>query len=387
MVLNGSPLSYWGGVQGANPMRYRGGLAGGAWAASFWSDLGGGQFDGAHLVAGFEDLNPANTYWNKQYNLFAKIDTEAQRFLDFERWWGGFFKLGAEEIGFITNSLFVGNELEKGLVELQEGRPINLKNFKDPIFVFASSGDNITPPPQALNWIVKVYGSVEEIKRQGQTIIYMIHKNIGHLGIFVSGKVAAREHHEIIGCLEMIENLLPGLYEMVIADDAGNADIGDYAVRLEARDISDILAMDDGLEDEEAFVPVAAVSQVNDAFYHNWIGPWVRAWTQPWMAEGLRQLHPLRFQRYAYSDANPFLWPLDIWSSLVKQNRRPAAPDNPFVQAETCFSDFVTAAFNLYRDSRDRLQEWVFKSIYENPWVRFCWGGATSADGDAAEDA
>ena len=185
----------------------------------------------------------------------------------------------------------------------------------------------------------------------------------------------------------MIENLLPGLYEMVIADDAGNADIGDYAVRLEARDISDILAMDDGLEDEEAFVPVAAVSQVNDAFYHNWIGPWVRAWTQPWMAEGLRQLHPLRFQRYAYSDANPFLWPLDIWSSLVKQNRRPAAPDNPFVQAETCFSDFVTAAFNLYRDSRDRLQEWVFKSIYENPWARFCLGGATSADGDAAEDA
>ncbi len=62
MVLNGSPLSYWGGVEGANPMRYKGGLNGGIWSASFWSDVGNGEFDGAHLVAGFEDLNPANTY-------------------------------------------------------------------------------------------------------------------------------------------------------------------------------------------------------------------------------------------------------------------------------------------------------------------------------------
>ena len=374
MVLNGSPLSYWGGVEGANPMRYRGGLSGGTWTASLWSDLGRGQFDGAHLVAGFEDLNPANTYWNKQYNLFTRVDTEAQRFLNFERWWGGFFKLGAEEIGFITNSLFVGNELEKGLVELQEGHPINLKNFKDPIFVFASSGDNITPPPQALNWIVKVYGSVEEIKRQGQIIVYMIHEDIGHLGIFVSGKVAAKEHHEIIGCLEMMEYLMPGLYEMVITDDASNPDVEDYTVRFEERDISDILAMDDGLEDEVAFVPVAAISQVNDAFYRRWVAPWVRVFIQPWMAEGIRQLHPLRVQRYAWSDANPLTWPLGVWSSTVKQERQPAAPDNPFVQAETYFSDLVTASFNLYRDSRDRLQEWLFKSIYDNPWVRFWWG-------------
>ena len=40
MVFNGSPLSYWGGVEGANPMRYKGGLAGGIWSASFWSDVG-----------------------------------------------------------------------------------------------------------------------------------------------------------------------------------------------------------------------------------------------------------------------------------------------------------------------------------------------------------
>jgi tellurite resistance protein len=374
MVLNGSPLSYWGGVEGANPMRYKGGLSGGMWTATLWSDLGDGVFDGAHLVAGFEDLNPANTYWTKYYHLFRHVDTEARRFLDFEKWWGGFFKLGAEEIGFITRSLFVGNELEKGSLELQEGRPINLKGFKEPIFVFASKGDNITPPPQALNWIYKVYGSVKEIKRQGQTIIYMVHENIGHLGIFVSGKVAAKEHREIIGCLEMMEYLVPGLYEMVITGDAANPEIGNYTVAFEARDMADILSMDDGLEDEDAFVPVAAISEANDALYRTWMRPWVRALTTPWSAEMLRQLHPLRLQRYAWSDLNPCLWPLSAWASQVKQNRRPVSADNVFVAMETGFADKLVATLNLYRDIWGGLQELLFKSIYTNPWITFWWG-------------
>ncbi|MFZ1201690.1 MAG: DUF3141 domain-containing protein, partial [Desulfobacterales bacterium] len=193
MVFNGSPLSYWGGVQGANPMRYKGGLWGGAWLTSFWCDLGKGQFDGANLVAGFEDLNPANTYWEKLYHVFSNIDTEENRFLEFEKWWGGFFKMNTAEIHFIVESLFIGNELEQGVLHLDKEKVINLKNFKEPIIVFASGGDNITPPPQALNWIKKVYGSVDEIKNHGQVIVYMVHQKVGHLGIFVSGKVARKE--------------------------------------------------------------------------------------------------------------------------------------------------------------------------------------------------
>jgi tellurite resistance protein len=389
MVFSGSPLSYWGGVEGANPMRYKGGLSGGVWQASLWSDLGHGQFDGAHLVAGFEDLNPANTYWTKQYNLFTKVDTEAPRYLNFEKWWGGFFKLDANEIHFITDTLFVGNELEKGLLQLQEGRPINLKNFKDPIFVFASSGDNITPPQQALNWIVKVYGSVDEIKRNGQIIIYMVHESIGHLGIFVSGKVAGKEHRQIIGSLEMMEFLVPGLYEMVIVGEAPHPDIEDYTVRFEERDIDDILALDDGLEDEAAFVPVDAVSKAYDAFYRQWFQPWVQAFTTPWTAEALRQLHPLRMQRYMWSDANPLLWPLGFWASMVKENRRQVPADNPFVALETDLSENIKAALNLYRDIRDSAQELIFKAIYNNPWTTFWWGSAKPAldDGDGGREA
>jgi hypothetical protein len=52
-VLNGSPLSYWGGGAGVNPMRLAGGLLGGAWLAEFAADLGDGRFDGAWLAANF----------------------------------------------------------------------------------------------------------------------------------------------------------------------------------------------------------------------------------------------------------------------------------------------------------------------------------------------
>src|SRR5439155_1203071 len=78
------------------------------------SDLGGGKFDGAWLVQNFESQNPSNTLWTKQYNVFSKVDTEADRYLDFERWWGGHVNLNAEEIQFIVDELFIGNNLAAG---------------------------------------------------------------------------------------------------------------------------------------------------------------------------------------------------------------------------------------------------------------------------------
>ena len=47
LIIAGSPLSYWAGVRGKNPMRYSGGLLGGSWLTALTSDLGGGKFDGA----------------------------------------------------------------------------------------------------------------------------------------------------------------------------------------------------------------------------------------------------------------------------------------------------------------------------------------------------
>lgn len=365
MIFNGSPLSYWAGVDGKNPMRYRGGLCGGVWLTSLWNDLGNGIFDGANLVAGFEDLNPANTLWKKQYNLYANIDTEEQRYLDFERWWNGYFMMTREEIHYIVENLFVGNKLEEGQLEIDDRR-IDLKNLKDPVLVFASNGDNITPPQQALNWIVKVWKSVDEIKRRQQVVVYLVHETIGHLGIFVSGKVSRKEHKEIITSIDLIEYLSPGLYEMVIEE---NASADKNKVRFETRDMDDILALDDGLTDEADFQPVAAISEFNDHFYRTFVSPGVQAMVNDFSAEWLRRMHPLRMSRYAFADINPWVHLFKFLAPQVKENRRPVSPENPYVQLEKNFSDLIADSLNMFRDIRDQTQEFCFKTVYGNPWT------------------
>ena len=122
IIIAGAPLSYWAGVRGRNPMRYSAGLLGGSWLTAFTSDMGGGKFDGSWLVQNFENQNPANTLWSKQYNVYSKIDTEASRYLDFERWWGRHVNLNAEEMQFIVDKLFVGNRLAAGHIRGQCSR-------------------------------------------------------------------------------------------------------------------------------------------------------------------------------------------------------------------------------------------------------------------------
>ena len=245
IVINGAPMSYWGGAwtegAGDNPMRYSGGMLGGTWLASLTSDLGDGIFDGAYLVENFENLNPANTFWDKYYHLFANVDTEPPRFLEFERWWGGFYLMNREEIEWITRNLFVGNKLWTGGTQGAGGKAFDLRSIKAPIVLFASMGDNITPPQQAFNWIADVYGSTDEIKARGQTIVGLLHRDVGHLGIFVSGKVAKKEHAQIVSVLQSIEALPPGLWGMAITERKGADGKVEYAVEFEERELEEVV--------------------------------------------------------------------------------------------------------------------------------------------------
>jgi hypothetical protein len=244
VVVVGAPMSYWGGAwregEGDNPMRYAGGLLGGTWLSSLTSDLGAGKFDGAWLVQNFENLNPANTFWDKYYHVFANVDTEPPRFLEFERWWGGYFLMNREEIEWITQNLFVGNKLWSGTVKSGPSGALDLREIKVPIVLFASLGDNITPPQQAFNWVADVYGSTEEIKARGQVIVGLMHEDVGHLGIFVSGKVAKKEHAQIVSVLSSIEALPPGLYGMEIEEQKTPGGEPSYDVRLVELRLEDV---------------------------------------------------------------------------------------------------------------------------------------------------
>jgi tellurite resistance protein len=375
IMLNGSPLSYWAGKDGSSPMRYKGGLIGGIWMASLWADLGNQHFDGANLVKGFEDLNPSNTHWKKLYHVYSNIDTEEDRFLEFERWWNGFYFMTKDEIKSITENLFVGNKLESGEFEFEEGKKIDLKKLKEPVILFCSEGDNITPPTQALNWVMKVWGSIEEIKRHRQVIIYLIHENIGHLGIFVSGKVAKKEHKQIIGNVDLVEFLSPGLYEMVIDDECKLEDgkktfCSEFNVKFEERHFSDILEFDDGLEDEKDFEIVDKISTLNDNFYEKFFSPIVKNMTNETTASFLRTIHPLRKNRYIFSDLNPALASVKTIAPYIKENRKEVSKENKFLKLEKVYSDFLVSSLDYMRDSNENSNEFIFKTIYGNPFLK-----------------
>lgn len=371
IVLSGAPVATWSGEVGTNPMRYNGGVLGGTWMPLFFSDLGAGVFDGAHLVSNFEMLNPSRNFFRKYYDVFTTIDTGRKRFLEFEKWWGGYFLLNEAEIHWIVEQLFVGNKLTRNEAFLETGRPIDIKKTRAPVICFASHGDNITPPQQALNWITDTYASVDEIRIRGQRIVYVLHDQVGHLGIFVSSKIAKKEHTEVASTLKTIEALAPGLYQMQIDTVENRGPTGhEYTVSFVERTFDDLNKIDDGREDEEAFGAVARLSEIQSELYDTWVRPVVQATVTPPMAELSRVMHPLRLQRSMMSSRNPLMAQLQSAAQTTAGNRTPCAPENPFAQAEQVFADLFTQQLDMFRDLRDAAYEMMFYSVWNTPWAR-----------------
>jgi hypothetical protein len=362
-VLNGSPLSYWAGASDVNPMRLAGGFSGGTWLAHFLGDLGDGRFDGAWLAQNFENLNPANSLWEKNYTVFANPEGERERFLEFERWWTGFYFLSREEMVAVVENLFIGDRLEQGKLRICEGCVADLKAIHNPLVIFASSGDNITPPHQALNWIPTLYRTTEALKAAGQRIVYLLNTHVGHLGIFVSAAVAKFEHRAILEHLEEIEQLDPGLYEMKIDNPTGDPDCRkpQYSVHFEPRKIEDIRYD----YPRKEFERVRQLSEWNEAFYKSLVSPWVRASANPLSALVQKWMHPMRVSRWMFSDRlNPWMVPIALLAPHLPADMRGSDPDNPWLQFEQLLSRNIVAGLDEYRKLRDQAYEQAFAALY-----------------------
>lgn len=373
VVLNGSPISYWAGAADAQPMRVMGALTGGVWAAHMTADLGDGRFDGAWLAQNFENLQPEKAIWEKYANLFMRVDTEADRFLDFERWWNGYYTLSREEILAITENLFIGNRLETGEMRICEDCHVDLRRIRNPMVVFASAGDNITPPEQALGWIARLYPDSAALKEAGQRIVYLVNPHVGHLGIFVSASVARLEHRAILESLGEIEALAPGLYEMMIDNPSDDPDCHSpgFTVHFAPREVSDLAIGATGAELRR----VAEVSRFGEAAYDLFWGPWIRAMTTPASAEALRTLHPMRWSRMMFSERyNPWMAAVRTAASMIRPERRPLPEEDPGLQAERAFMTATGEAIGTWRRTRDAALAVSFRAFYGN------FFGATAPD-------
>ena len=375
-LVAGSPMSYWQGVHGKNPMRYSGGLLGGSWLTAMASDLSNGTFDGTWLVLNFDSLNPANWLWGKQYEVYSGIDTGAQRFLQFEKWWGDFIELNGDELQFLVDNLFIGDKLTRNQLKSHDGTVFDLRNVTSPIIVFTSTDDNISPPPQTLGWIPDLYRDVEDIRATGRTIVYCLNHKIGHLALFVSSKVGAKEDEEFVQLIDVIDCLPPGLYEMVISPRPADVPVGgfvtgDWIARFEARSLDDIRALGrNSPEDDRAFAAAARLSELNLSAYRNMMQPWVRMLSNQPMADMAEALNPLRLSYTIFADSNPWMKGVHDLAAGVAKFRQPVATDNPFLAWQTQISGQIVAGLDAYRAARDKLAEQAFFGFYGSSFVQ-----------------
>ena len=268
-MLAGSPLSYWAGVHGKNPMRYLGGLLGGTWLTSLAGDLGNGIFDGANLVANFEALHPDNTYWKKIYNVYSKIDTEPPRFLEFEKWWGSPGAAQCRGDAVDRRPAVCRQQARLGRAAQLRRLRIDLRNIKSPIIVFCSWGDDITPPQQALGLDPRPLRPRRRDRRRrpdDRLLPAPEHWPSRHLRLGQSGDQGARGICPIDGHDRFdAARSLRGGHHRSSTRTVENPELvqGNYLFSLETRKLDDIRALGgNSPEDDLAFATAARVSEV-----------------------------------------------------------------------------------------------------------------------------
>src|SRR4029079_3630816 len=117
----------------------------------------------------------------------------------------------------------------------------------------------------------------------------------GHLGIFVSGSVAKKEHQEFASNIDLIDVLPPGLYEAVLTPKPAEwavqgASAGYWIVRFEPRTLDDIRAIvQPDPENERRFATVRRVSEINLGIYRTMVQPFVKAFMTDQAAEWLKE--------------------------------------------------------------------------------------------------
>ncbi|MEQ1516164.1 MAG: DUF3141 domain-containing protein [Usitatibacteraceae bacterium] len=189
-----------------------------------------------------------------------------------------------------------------------------------------------------------------------------MHENVGHLGIFVGGEIARKEHDQLVTSLDVIESLPPGLYEMKLEAKAGleaqrwgELEPGDYSVHYEYRTMEDIRALNPEGRDEEAlFSTIAKVSEFNSAIYKTWMRPWVRMLATRPVADTLGKLHPLRMQRECLSDSNPIAPLIRAQAKQARAFRSTISDDHPLRKIERSVAARLSDSLNEFRDRRDK---------------------------------
>ena len=372
-------------------MRYTGGLAGGSWVTALASDLGNGKFDGGMLVENFENLNPVQ----------HALDQELQPLVE-GGYRGAALHRVREMVGRPRQPQRRGDPVDRRPAVRRQppghrrdrhrakGERIDLRNIRSPIICFCSKGDNITPPQQALGWIVDLYGSDDDIRACGQTIVYCgprerrppRHLRLGRRG--QEGAPGVRLQHR--PDRRAAARPVRGGDDRAIDRRRGNPEAigGDWIVRFEPRTLDDIRAIvQPEPENERRFAAVRRVSEINLGLYRTLVQPFVRASINEQTRRVAEEAEPRRAAVRDLLGAQP----ADAAGGAARRAGARAAPAGRARQPAAAVAGAwsrtgSSPALDGYRDLRDRNLEKIFLAIYGSPVVQAMVG--VGADGRAA---
>jgi Protein of unknown function (DUF3141) len=102
--------------------------------------------------------------------------------------------------------------------------------------------------------------------------------------------------------------------------------------------------------------------------------PMVKAFANPATAEWLRRWHPLRVSYEAFTNANPYMRMVEKVADKVREQRKPATKDNPFMVAQEKVSEQIVKSLDAWRETQEKLSEQMFLAIYGMPALQAAVG-------------
>jgi hypothetical protein len=155
---------------------------------------------------------------------------------------------------------------------------------------------------------------------------------------------------------------------MEITETAGADGRPAYEVHFHERRLEDVVARANRPNrlDEKPFEAVEAVADFNQRAYELFARPLVQAVSNDFTAKLARELHPLRLQRWGFSDLNPWLGWLRLAAPAVRGQRQALPEDAPSRRVEGFVSEMVSASLDYYREMRDAMSEAQFFHVYGN---------------------
>jgi len=150
---------------------------------------------------------------------------------------------------------------------------------------------------------------------------------------------------------------------MKIDNPTGDPDChrSQYAARFEERDVGALRVE----YPRKAFERVRQVSETNDQLYQTFVSPWVRAVVNPWTAEAMKWLHPMRASRYLLSESfSPWMRAVAALAETIAKNRTALPREHPLLEQERQVIGQISDNIERATQHRDAAEEQAFRLLY-----------------------